>query len=166
MIIIIECVNMVSRYSSSLQPLLSVVLHILIFPDFSSTCQFSLTPNKNPWFSDLEEFYFSLTISWPMATLLKLKNCFCLHTVNVWSDVIIVLHFQEELSPVSDIWFKPLRLEVLWMTFFNLKSPHQSLKSLQDKASKKSQLLLICHLHYWIVSLPNVYVQTKTIYSQ
>ena len=43
-----------------------------IFPDFSSKCQFSLTQNKISWlFPDLEEFLFSLTISWPVATLLQ-----------------------------------------------------------------------------------------------
>ena len=43
---------------------------ISLFPDFFQRLKFSLTRSEIPWlFRDLEEILFSLTISWPVATM-------------------------------------------------------------------------------------------------
>lgn len=81
---------MVSRYSSSLKPLLLAELHILIFPDISSTCTFSDSKQNSlifirPWRILFFPNHF-LTYGNPV----KIDNCFCLHTVNVWSDFVVI----------------------------------------------------------------------------
>ena len=45
------------------------------FDGLKSVLQFQLTQNKIPWhFPDLEEFLFSLTISWPVATTFQFSH--------------------------------------------------------------------------------------------